>query len=218
MVSRSRGMVASIDLGRSGSPSRTCPRRSRTDSALERRPAVRHLHRGSRRGRRRRPGEVVNGPPVALRPARGAHVGGRADDRVGEGRGPVGPGPAGQAEVGNVRDPSAIDEDVRRLEIEMEDSPAMGIVHSPGDDRDQPGRGGSGPGSGPVVGSGEVPPSTSCHGEVGPAVVLADIVDWHDVRVVEVRGGLGLAAEPAEVVGRCEPPSTIILAPGPRPG
>src|SRR5262249_13668080 len=38
------------------------------------------------------------------------------------------------------------------------------------------------------------------HGEVAPAVVLADLVDRHDMRVVETGDGLGLVAEASEVV------------------
>ena len=38
------------------------------------------------------------------------------------------------------------------------------------------------------------------HAEVVPAVVLADLVDRHDLRVVQVGDRLGLVAEPADFV------------------
>ena len=43
------------------------------------------------------------------------------------------------------------------------------------------------------------------HAEVVVAVVLADLVDRHDIRVIEMGGGLGLQAEPLQIVGRGEP-------------
>ena len=43
------------------------------------------------------------------------------------------------------------------------------------------------------------------HAEVMVSLVLADLVDRHDVRMIQVRRGLRLQAEPLEIIGRREP-------------
>ena len=52
--------------------------------------------------------------------------------------------------------------------------------------------------------SARLPPSIELHAEVALAVVLADLVDRDDARVIEQRDGLGLVLEPAQlgVVGQ----------------
>ena len=55
----------------------------------------------------------------------GRHVGRRAEDRARLGDLDVGLDPLGQAEVGDVRMALVVDQDVRRLEVAVEDAPGM---------------------------------------------------------------------------------------------
>ena len=119
--------------------------------------------------------------------------------------------PLGQAEVGDQRDPALRrlarprgQQDVRRLEVAVEDAPLMGIMDRAGDGRHQ-GRGGARVrGVSPDVRR-QAPAVDELHAEVMVPFVLADLVDGHDVRVIEVRRGLRLQAEPLQVVGGREP-------------
>ncbi len=86
----------------------------------------------------------------------------------------------------------------------MEDAPLMSIMDRAGDGRHQ-GRGGTRVrGVSRHVGR-QVPALDELHAEVMVPFVLADLVDRHDVRVIEVRRGLRLQAEPLQVVGGREP-------------
>ena len=53
----------------------------------------------------------------------------------------VGVDPLGQAEVGDVRLALLVQQDVRRLQVAVEDAALVGMVDRLGDDGDQPGRG-----------------------------------------------------------------------------
>ena len=71
----------------------------------------------------------------------GRHVAGRADDGGGRRQIPLARQPLGQAEVGHVRLAGAVEQDVGRLEVAVEDAALVGVVHGAGDGRQQLGRG-----------------------------------------------------------------------------
>ena len=106
--------------------------------------------------------------------------------------------PLGQAEVGDVRLALLVDQDVGRLEVAVQDAPLVGVVHRLGRLGHQPRRG-------PrvvavaVEPAGQAAAGDQLHAEVALAVVLADLVDRHDVGVVQRRDRLGLVLEPPEL-------------------
>ena len=145
----------------------------------------------------------------------GGHVAGRADDRarLGE-RGRRALEALGQSEIGDERDQllerrigPAGKEDVGRLQVAVEDAALVGVVDGPCDRRHQPCRGARISAESLDL-RGQVAAVDELHAEVVVAVVLADFVDRHDVRVVEVRGGLGLEPEALQVVGSGEAAGT----------
>ena len=77
----------------------------------------------------------------------------------------------------------------------MQDAVLVGVVHGAGD-VEQAGDLGAGVAAGVP---GQRGPLDELHREVLLALVLADLVDRHDVGVVEVRRRLGLGAEPGDV-------------------
>jgi hypothetical protein len=88
----------------------------------------------------------------------------------------------GEPEIGDVGLPEFVDEDVRRLEIAMKDSPLVGMMDRPRDQR-QESR------DFPEIGR-EIPfvpdegvTMDQFHGEVGLALVLAEVMNANDVRV-----------------------------------
>ena len=93
----------------------------------------------------------------------------------------------------------AVDEDVRRLDIPVEDHPLMGVVHRAGDLGDQARRG-----SRIVLEArnmlGQVTALDQLHAEVGLIVLLVDLIDRNDMRVVEIGDRSGLAPESVEKV------------------
>jgi hypothetical protein len=90
----------------------------------------------------------------------------------------------------------------------VQDTPLVGVVDGPGDSGDQgrrrrlplPGVRASGRAGDGQVGhpGGEASALHQPHGKEVPTLMLADLVDGHDVRVVEGRGGLGLLFEPPD--------------------
>ena len=109
--------------------------------------------------------------------------------------------PPGQAEVGHVRLAALVDQDVRRLQVAVEDPALMGVVHRLRDDRDQPGRGAdvAAEVAEPLVEAGA---GDQLHAEVMQAPALADLEDRDDVGVVELRDRLGLVLEPETLGSR----------------
>jgi hypothetical protein len=105
----------------------------------------------------------------------------------------------GQAEVGDVRLPVRVEEDVGRLQIAVQQPALVGVVNSSCHDGHQPG----GPDRLRVAadGIGQAAAVDEVHAEVVLAVVLADLVDGDEVRVLEVAGRLGLEAEPLHLLG-----------------
>jgi hypothetical protein len=135
-------------------------------------------------------------------PARGLlgrHVGRRPQDRPALRQLAVAADPPGQPEVADVGLAVVIDQDVGRLEVAVEDAALMRVVHRLGGLGHQPCRGAR---VGGVVGQPllEARPADELHGEVAPPVVLADLEDRHDVRVVQQRDRLGLVLEPSQFV------------------
>ena len=106
--------------------------------------------------------------------------------------------PLRQAEVGHERLVALAQEDVRRLEVAVEDRPLVRVV-------DRPRHLGHQRGDGPRVAlqpadvSRQVAALDQPHAEERLVVDLADLVDRHDVRVVELRHRLGLGAEPPQL-------------------
>ena len=91
-----------------------------------------------------------------------------------------------------------VEEDVPRFEVAVEDAALVGVVDGAGDAGDEPGGGGSlaegrGLGAGKLFS--ERSPFHELHHEVMAAHGFADFVDGNDVRVFQLRGGLGLGAE-----------------------
>ncbi len=80
----------------------------------------------------------------------------------------------------------------------MEDGPLVGVVDRPGNLGHQGGRLAGVPPEPDQVPD-EIPPLDQLHAEVRLVVDLADLVDRDDVGVVELRDGLGLDPEPADL-------------------
>ena len=104
----------------------------------------------------------------------------------------------GQAEVRHVRPARVVDEDVGRLEVAVEHAPSVGRLHRVGHLGQQPG---------PLAGRdaalcqppGEGRAVDQPHAVEGMSAAFAHLEDRDDARMVEVRGGLGLAAKPRQV-------------------
>jgi hypothetical protein len=102
--------------------------------------------------------------------------------------------PLGQPEVGDARLAEGVDEDVGRLEVAVQNAPLVRVVDSL---RDSLEVGGSAPGrQGPVADElREVLALDEVHREERLAVVLADVMDGNDVRVLQPGGGFRLGAK-----------------------
>ena len=124
----------------------------------------------------------------------GAHVCRRSQDHAGSRHLEVGLDPLGQAEVGDVRMPLVIDQDVGRLQVAMQDAPHMGMVHSLGRLGQKRCRG-----PGIVLEGrellGEVSPLDELHAEVLLTLMVANFINRHDPRVIQQCDGLGLVLE-----------------------
>jgi hypothetical protein len=98
-----------------------------------------------------------------------------------------------------VRVPLVVDQQVGRLEVAMEDAAGVGVRNRLGRLGDE--AGGRAGVVGVAVDQGhEAAAGHELHGEVGLAVVLADLIDRDDARVVEQGDSLGLVLEAAELV------------------
>jgi hypothetical protein len=90
-------------------------------------------------------------------------------------------------------------QDIRRLQVAVQDALLVDVVHRPGERLDEPcGLGGGVTLAGQPLG--EVAPLGELQGHVEPAVVLADFEDLNDVRVAQVGENLGLIAKPVELI------------------
>ena len=134
----------------------------------------------------------------------GRGVAGGAEHRAG-GLGPGGLGEgAGEAEVGDAQAALVVEEEVGRLDVAVDEAPAVGVLERTGGlEADLPGLGRVEA----VAGVEQAPQRTAAEqlgDEVGH-VALAPVVHRHDVRVVEAGGVVRLGPEPLEelrVVGQ----------------
>ena len=108
--------------------------------------------------------------------------------------------PLGQAEVGDLGDAVAVEQDVGRLEVAMHDAGLVRRVHGRGERGHQLGRRAARLGR-PLEAVGEAPPFEHLERDEGAAVGLADIVDLDDVGMAEPGDGLGLDQEPLAMLG-----------------
>ena len=105
--------------------------------------------------------------------------------------------PLGQAEVGDLRGAVARHQDVGRLEVAVDDSHRVGRAHRPGQQIDEPGR---------LFGrlrdavdfAGQAAAVDVFQRKVGPTALFSDLINLHDVRVLDARDRLGLGAEAAQ--------------------
>ena len=134
----------------------------------------------------------------------GRHITGRAEDGASAGAFPIAVEPLGQAEVGDVRFILAVEQNVRRLQVAMDDPMPVGMMDGPGDaapiDRRVPA------GDRPARQlAGQADPLDELHREEVLPIDLADLEDRDDVRVLQPRRRLGLGAEPLDVLVVREP-------------
>ena len=142
--------------------------------------------------------------PLVTRRLFGRHVAGRAEDRTRLRQLTVGLDPLGQAEVGHVRLTPRVEQHVGRFQVAVEDAALVGMVDGPRYLSQSPGRlprRVHHPVEPPI----EASAVEQSHAEVMVALMLAHLVDRHDVRVVEVGHGLGLDAEPVDIGRAGEP-------------
>ena len=105
-------------------------------------------------------------------------------------------------EVADVRPAFDVDENVRWLEVAMQNTLLMGFGDRPGDRREQLGRDTAR--QRPLSDSiGQRRAAHVAHGEVGKVFVLANVVDGHDVGMIQLRGGFRFATKAREVGPRC---------------
>ena len=114
----------------------------------------------------------------------------------------VGLQPLDQPEVGDLRRPVAGQEDVRRLDVAVDDPTAVGHVHGPGQRLDDPRRvlDGLRFAGDPLRQAASL---EELQREIRQAVVLADLEDLDDVGVVDGGDGAGLGLEASQVVRSC---------------
>ena len=157
-----------------------------------------HQHQGQR---------VDVGPAVDGRPAHllGRRVAGGAQhgaDGLGPGR--LGQGP-GQPEVADAQPALVVEEEVGGLDVAVDEPPPVGVVEAPGRlQPDQQGLGRAQPPA-PVEHRAQAAAAQVLADQVRALVLLAPVVDGHDVGVVEGGRGPGLGAEAPEeglVVGQ----------------
>ena len=130
----------------------------------------------------------------------GSHVSGRADDGAAPRLVRVVPEAFGQAEVGDLGAAVGGQENVGRLEVAVDDALAVGGVDGAGDYAD--GRRGLSDVLRPAADpSSEAATVDEFKPEKGETAGLANVVDPHDVGVLEGSDGLGLVVEPRQGVG-----------------
>ena len=134
-------------------------------------------------------------PPLPGRLLR-RHVGRRPHDGPGAGQLAVALNPPGQAKVGNVGLSLAVQQDVPRLEVAVDDAALVGVVNRSSDRGEQPCRllGGAPKASQRAA-------LDQLHAEVRLPLVFADLVDGHDVGMIKVGRRFGLGAEAQRLIG-----------------
>src|SRR5262245_14361250 len=99
-----------------------------------------------------------------------------------------------QAEIRHARLAVGIEKNVGRFEVAMDDTVLMGVVHRRGDSSHQL----SGPAGRERLLAGQVPQMPAfdvVHRKILPSFVFSDFVNGHDVRMMQVGGGLSFDAE-----------------------
>ena len=143
------------------------------------------------------------------------HVGGRAEDRLGSGQLGLGVQHLGQAEIGDLGRPIGLEQDVRRLEISVDDPFPMGFGDGPSEDFHQPG--GLHRRPRPTVQH----PVETASGQVfqfekGETAHLSDVVDLHDAGMTKAGDRVGLGTETRAAIDgpACWPARIIFRAQG----
>ena len=148
-------------------------------------------------------GVDVDRRPGPLRVAAGllrGHVTGGPEDQVRPGDPAVCVEHLGQAEVGDLGPAVVGQQDVRGLEVAVDDAQAVRVVDRPGQGLHQLGRL-AGRQRGAVATIVETAAVDVLELQVGPAVVIAQVVDLDDRRVFQARDGLGLGQKAGRGLG-----------------
>ncbi len=108
-----------------------------------------------------------------------------------------------QSEVDHERLAAVVDQDIGRFQIAVQDSALVGVLHRVGDCRHQLGRR-------PRLLEfreplREISPLDELHAEEATAVLFADVVDRHDIGMIELGDRLGLVAKPPRGIGTRPP-------------
>ena len=120
--------------------------------------------------------------------------------------------PLGQAEVGHqgyqaieriIR--TASKQDIGRLQVPVQDSALVSVMHGASHRRHQA-RGIAGVVPEPGGQECEIAAFDQLHAEIVVALVLTHLIDRDNMRMIEVRGGLGLKSEAEQVIIGREPP------------
>ena len=130
----------------------------------------------------------------------GRHVRGGPENQTGLRQAAVAVDALGESKIGDVGNVVFVEQDVRRLQVAVQDSAEVGIMNGTGDVPDQPGDG-----SRVVPEPGHVALEVSARDQLEAqeraAAVLAHLVDRHDLRMIEAGDRLGLDTESLDRVG-----------------
>jgi hypothetical protein len=122
----------------------------------------------------------------------------RRAERCGRGFGQGGLGQhLGEAEVGDPEAALVPEEEVRGLDVAVDEAGSVGVLESPGGFEADDERLREAQAVAPVEQHAEAAAAQVLGDEEGRPAVLADVVDGEQVRVVEAGGGAGLGGEPA---------------------
>ena len=116
-----------------------------------------------------------------------------------------GVGQAGDAEIGDLHVVTRLDHDVGGLDVAMDDAMAVGEVERLRDLRSQGGRAVHRQSPRRVQLAVQAHAVDELHGQVAHPIELADVVDGHDVGVLEPGGDHGFALEAVHEIGLAEP-------------
>ncbi len=142
----------------------------------------------------------------------GGHVGRRAENRAREREVRLGLDPFGQAEIRNMRPSVGIDQNIRGLQIAMQNAALVRVMDSSRDWREE--RRGLARRQRPFgQASGEGRAGHELHREIGLPLVIPDFINRHNRRMIEPGRGFGLGAKRARSAALAiSPRSTIFSA------